>query len=179
MVEISEPQPNPLSHRIRNNFKVVPPRKLEYIKASHLFNAVKINQCQHYQHIVRLGEELCYLSATKSAVQGKVGLLILVSFNKPHEASAYYKERWQIETLFRGMKSSGFNIEDTHLTAIHRLEKLMILTMLAFIWCYRIGDYIDTQIKQIKIKKHGRRAKSCFKYRLDYLSEILLSGLTS
>ena len=50
------------------------------------------------------------------------------------------------------MKSSGFNIEDTHVTALDRLKKLMMLTMLAFIWCYRIGDYIDTQIKQIKIK---------------------------
>ncbi|WP_434979134.1 IS4 family transposase [Daejeonia sp. YH14] len=162
--------------RIRNNFKVFLPRKQQYIKVSHLFNAVKVNQCQHYRHIVSLGEELCYLSATKSVVQGKVELLVLVSFNKPDEALSYYRERWQIETLFRGMKSSGFNIEDTHLMALDRLEKLMMLTMMAFIWCYLIGDYIDTQIKPIKIKKHGRRAKSCFKYGLDYLSEVLLSG---
>ena len=28
---------------------------------------------------------------------------------------ARYKFRWQIETAFKAMKSSGFNIEDTHL----------------------------------------------------------------
>lgn len=161
---------------IRNNFKVFLPRKQSFVKASYLFNAVKIGQCQHYQYIVKLGGELCYLSATKSSVQGKTELLILVSFNKPDEALTYYKERWQIETLFKGMKSSGFNIEDTHVVALDRLEKLMMLSMLAFNWCYLIGDYIDQEIKPIIIKKHGRKAKSVFKYGLDYISETLLSG---
>ncbi|WP_051960122.1 IS4 family transposase [Sphingobacterium sp. ML3W] len=162
--------------RIRNNFKVFLPRKQSFIKASYLFNSIKVKQYQHYQHIVQLGGELCYLSATKSSAQGKIELLILVSFNKPDEALRYYKERWQVETLFKGMKSSGFNIEDTHVTALDRLEKLMMLTMLAFIWCYLIGDYIDREIKPITIKKHGRKAKSVFKYGLDYLAETLLSG---
>jgi hypothetical protein len=44
------------------------------------------------------------------------------------------------------------------------------------VWCYKIGDYIDSEIKPIKIKTHGRRAVSVFKYGLDYLSECLLSG---
>lgn len=52
----------------------------------------------------------------------------------------------------------------------------MMLTMLAFIWCYLIGDYIDREIKPTIIKKHGRKAKYVFKYGLDYISEILLSG---
>lgn len=162
--------------RIRNNFKVFLPRKQMEIRVSHLFNQLGINQCMHYQRIVRMGQELCYLSATKIVKDGKTEFLILVSFNKPDRALAYYKERWQIETLFKGMKSSGFNIEDTHVTDLDRLEKLFLLTMLAFVWCYRIGDYIDHKIRPITIKKHGRRAVSVFKYGLDYLSECLLSG---
>lgn len=47
-----------------------------------------------------------------------------------------------------------FNIEDTHLQKIDRIEKLVILVMIAFVWCYKIGDYIDS-IKPIKIKKHS------------------------
>ena len=47
-----------------------------------------------------------------------------------------------MEFCFRGLKLSGFNIEDTHVTALDRLEKLIILTMIAFVWCYKIGDYI-------------------------------------
>lgn len=52
------------------------------------------------------------------------------------------------------MKSSGFNIEDTHVTNLNRLEKLFMLTMIACLWCYKVGDYIHTQIRPIKIKKH-------------------------
>lgn len=100
----------------------------------------------------------------------------MVSFNKPDEALRYYKERSQIQTLFKGMKSCGFNIENTHVVELDRLEKLMIPTMLAFIWCYLTGDYIDREIKPITIKKHDGKAKSVFKYGLDYLSETLLSA---
>lgn len=92
---------------------------------------------------------------------------------------AYYKQRWQIETLFKGLKSSGFNIEDTHVTDLERLEKLFSLTMIAFLWCYKIGDYLDENIRKIKIKKHGRRAVSVFKYGLDYLSKFLLTEFNS
>ncbi|HAT76290.1 MAG TPA: IS4 family transposase, partial [Flavobacterium sp.] len=32
-------------------------------------------------------------------------------------------------------------------------------------------------VKRIKIKKHGRRAVSVFKYGLDYLSKFLFTGV--
>ena len=108
--------------------------------------------------------------------EGKLDFLILVSFNYPEQAKEYYKERWQIETLFRAMKSSGFNIEDTHVTDLKRLENLFLLTMIAFVWCYKIGDYLDQNIQKIKIKTHLRKAISVFKYGLDYISKELLTG---
>ena len=74
------------------------------------------------------------------------------------------------------MKSSGFNIEDKHVTELKRLENLFLLTMIAFIWCYRAGDYLDQKIKQIKAKTHLSKAISIFKYGLDYISKKLLIG---
>lgn len=62
------------------------------------------------------------------------------------------------DTISRGVKSSGFNIEDTHVVKLDHLEKLILLVMIAFVWCYLIGDYIDRRIWSIQIKKHGRRA---------------------
>lgn len=162
--------------RIRNNFKVFSPRKQKKVTAWHLFNNLSVGEFKHYQHIVRINQQLCYLSGTKMIKDGKIQYLILVSFNRPDQALEYYGMRWQVETLFRGLKSSGFNIEDTHVIALHRLEKLMMLVIMAFVWCYRIGDFIDTHIQPIKIKKHGRRAVSVCKYGLDYLSRVLLTG---
>ena len=39
------------------------------------------------------------------------------------------------------MKSSGFDIENTHLQEIERLEKLINLVIIAFVWCYIVGDF--------------------------------------
>lgn len=162
--------------RIRNNFKVYCPKRQNYIKAWHLFNSLKVGELRHYDKIMKLSDEYCYLSGMKTIRDGKLEFCIVISFNKPEEALAKYKQRWQIETLFRGLKSSGFNLEDTHVVHLDRLEKLIALVMIAFIWCYKIGDYIDANVKQIPIKKHGSRAVSIFKYGLDYLSRVLISG---
>jgi hypothetical protein len=162
--------------RIRNNFKVFLPRKQKEVTVCHLFNNLNSREFRHYQHIVEMHGQLCYLSATKTVIDGKVEFLILVSFNKPQQALEYYRRRWNIETLFKFMKSSGFNIEDTHVTDLDRLEKLFMLTMIACLWCYKVGEYIHTQIRPIKIKKHQRKAVSIIKYGLDYITECLLSG---
>ena len=164
--------------RIRNNFKIYSYQKQTEIKAFWLFNTLKVGEFYHYPKIVKLHGQMCYLSGTKTINrEGKMEFLIIVSFNLPEQAMAYYKDRWQIETLFRGMKSSGFNIEDTHVTDLHRLGNLFSLVMIAFVWCYKIGDYIDEFHRKIKIKKHGRRAVSVFKNGLDYISKVLIAGV--
>ena len=163
--------------RIRNNFKIYSYQKQKEIKAFWLFNNLKIGEFYHYPKIVSLHGQKCYLTGSKTFNRdGKMEFLIIVSFNRPEQAMAYYKQRWQIETLFRGLKSSGFNIEDTHVTDLDRLEKLFLLTIIAFVWCYKIGDFVDQKIKKITIKIHVRRAVSIFKYGLDYLSKFLLTG---
>lgn len=163
--------------RIRNNFKVFLFQKQAEINVSWLFNSLKMNEFYHYPKIVQLNGQLCYLSGCKTkSREGGIEYLILISFNKPEIAVENYKKRWQIEMLFRALKTSGFNIEDTHVTDQKRLERLLLLIMIAFTWCYKIGDYIDENIKKIKIKKHGRRAITVFKYGLDYLSKFLNTG---
>jgi hypothetical protein len=76
---------------------------------------------------------------------------------------------------FKAMKSSGFDIEKTHLQDIQRIEKLILRVMIAFVWCYKIGIY-PHQINPIKIKKYGRKAKSIFKYGLTFLTNVLLNS---
>jgi transposase len=141
---------------------------------------LNIGAFYHYPKIVELHGQRCYISGSKAINRnGKMEFLIIVSFNISKQAMIYYKERWQIETLFRGLKSSDYNIEDTHVTDLERVEKLFSLTMIAFVWCYKVGDYLDENIRKIKIKKYGRRAVSVFKNGLDYLSKFLLTGFNS
>ena len=82
----------------------------------------------------------------------------------------------QIETCFRAMKSSGFDIEKTPLQDLKRIEKLLLLVMIAFVWCYKVGIYLHENVKQIPTKKHGRKAKSLFKYGLSYIVSVFLNS---
>lgn len=162
--------------RIRENFYLDVPRTGDRIKASWLFSDVKIGCCKVLHRIYYVNNQLCYLSASKiKNKQGIPELQIIVSFNRPENAQEIYKERWQIETAFRALKSSGFNIEDTHLRDIERVDKLFALVIVAFTWAYIVGIYVHENLKEIKIKKHGRNAKSLFKYGLGVIANILLN----
>jgi len=158
--------------RIRNNFKVFLPHKNQMVKVFWLFHSYRINEFTFYNKIVRINDQLCYLSGSKLH---KGEYFILVSFNKPEQADFYYKQRWQIEMSFKAMKSSGFDIEKTHLQNHDRIRKLLLLVMIAFVWCYKVGIHLHSYIKPIKTKKHGRKAKSIFKYGLSYVASILLN----
>ena len=162
--------------RIRDNFWVVIPRNGHRVKASWLFNRLKINQYEFIRGIVYVNGQLCYLSASKIRnKQGVPELQVIVSFSKPDEAQSLYKERWQIESAFKALKTSGFNIEDTHLTDIERINKLFALVLVAFVWAYNVGITLNA-LRPIKIKKHGRKAKSLFKYGLTHLANVLFSN---
>jgi hypothetical protein len=162
--------------RIRENFWVLQPHNGKWVKAFWLFSNLPLNSCRVNDRIVYVNNQLCYLSGSKvKNKEGKPELQIVISFNNPQDALEIYKERWQIETAFRGLKTSGFNIEDTHLTDIERIEKLFALVTVAFTWAYVVGDYLHRYIKPIQIKKHGNKAKSIFKHGLTFIATVLLN----
>ena len=100
--------------------------------------------------------------------------VILVADKDPEQAMEDYKIRWEIETLFGCLKTRGFNFESTHLTDPERIKKLVAVLAIAFCWCHITGEWAQT-LKQIKIKKHGRKAESIFRLGLDILREIVLN----
>jgi Transposase DDE domain len=162
--------------RIRENFKVTLLKNGRKVNAQWLFNRLKMGQFDHYPKIVLINNVQCYISA--SLIKSKTGqpeYQFLISFNQPEKSITCYKDRWQIETMFKALKSSGFNIEKTHLNDLQRIEKLLSLVFMAFVWCYLVGIHVDQNIRPIKIKKHGFRAKSLFKYGLDFIANTLLN----
>ena len=81
--------------------------------------------------------------------------------------------------MFRAMKSSGFNHEDTHLTDLQRISKLLTVVAIAFVWAYLAGIDKHCNIKPIKVKKHGRRAYSFFKYGLIRIAHALSNPINN
>jgi hypothetical protein len=164
--------------RIRENFYIKDPRNNHQIKASVMFSDLKCGDSRVLHHILYVNGQQCYVSASKvKGKDGKPELQIIISYNHPHNAQLCYEDRWQIETAFKGLKTSGFNIENTHLTDLDRIEKLFTIVMLAFTWAYLVGVVVNDDIQPVRILKHGRRAKSFLKYGLEFIARILLNPL--
>jgi len=162
--------------RIKENFYVQDPRTGNKMKASVMFADLKCGEYRCLHRIYRVNRQLCYIAASKEkGKNGKPELQIIISYNHPEKSKKSYRERWAIETCFKGLKSSGFNIENTHLTDLDRIEKLFSIVMLAFAWAYVVGVHINDKIKAIRICKHGNKAKSFLKYGLEYIATILLN----
>jgi hypothetical protein len=101
--------------------------------------------------------------------------LILVTNDDPESALEDYKKRWEIETLFGCFKTRGFNFEDTHMTNLDRISKLIFFLAIAFCWCENTGSCLAKNKKKIQVKKHGRKSKSLFRHGLDKIRGILLN----
>lgn len=131
------------------------------IKAKWLFAHLAVDTYRCYGQKMKLGGNSVYISGAKVYNRDKKELDFVI-FASPHydsDSMLLYRKRWQIETMFRAFKSSGFNFEDTHLTDHKRLAKLLALVA-AFVWAYKTGIYYDAEIKKIAVKKHGYKAKS-------------------
>jgi len=90
-----------------------------------------------------------------------------------NEATSLYRRRWEIETMFAALKSRGFNLEETHITAPDRVQRLIGLLALGFGWTHLAGEKRAAREGPPPEKPHGRRARSLFRYGLDWLQSIL------
>lgn len=160
--------------RIRQDIWVVKPSTGERIRAWWLFNSLKVGQEKFYYKLFLHKGQYVYLAGSRiKNSEGIPELQILICFNRPEDGVATYKKRWEIETAFRAMKSSGFNIEDTHLRDRERIARLFAMVCMVLVWAYLVGEHKDIYVKPIKILKHGRRAKSLVKYGLEEISNVL------
>jgi hypothetical protein len=58
---------------------------------------------------------------------------LVSTFDDPALATSLYKTRYGIERLFKGVKSSGFNVHETRLTKATSIDRLLICVFLAYV----------------------------------------------
>lgn len=155
--------------RIKNN-EYISKRGHGDSRAKNFFRDIKIGQEKILKGKRSLWGHRIYLCGTKSP-DGK--MVIIATNIEPETALIDYAKRWGIESMFKCLKTSGFNFEDTHLTDLKRIKKLMALLAIAFTISVIAGDIIHTE-KPIKLKKHGRKEKSIFRVGLDFLEQVVL-----
>lgn len=122
----------------------------------------------------QLGEGKSAVRCYITGIRNEQGDWIIVAHSEglanPCDA---YRQRWQIEPMFRAMKTGGFNLEATHITSPKRLECLLSILMITYATCYRMGEILIKQ-KPPKPKKHGYWPKSIFRYGLDKIRHSLI-----
>lgn len=161
--------------RVRKDARVRKPGKLK----EHL--AWKLFQTDHFRTLHKLrvvfGHRL-YIAGQQISDRE---YLILISDRALTHGRQLYGERWGIEVFFGSCKSWGFNFEDTHLTKLERINTLIFILAIAFIWALKTGEVLLDQGHQIPIKQlKSRRAKlfSIFRLGLDYIKHKLLNFLS-
>jgi len=163
----------PFYIRIKDN-SIVKIKNKKFMMAKKLFNHLQSNQKSVFgMNVDLLGSDIC-LSGSRS----ERGELMIVATNRhPRNAIAIYLRRWEIETLFSCLKSRGFCFEETHLTRLDRIEKMMALLAIGLCWAHKIGEW-QAEKKPIRFGKHCnsiRPQNSFFRYGFDFIREIILS----
>lgn len=137
------------------------------------FRSLPINRVMALKNQRHLWGHQLYVTGMR-LVSGEYLIIIHSDPNTAVIVMEDYARRWKIETLFKCLKTGGFNFEDTHLTKPERLEKLVAFLAIAFSWAYVMGEWCHT-CKPIRVKSHHRPARSIFRYGLDWLRNILLN----
>lgn len=159
----------PFRIRIRENHKLK--HGCQNLKVSVVFQDLQLGQHKVLRHKRRLWGHWVYIAALRLE---DGSLLVVATQTAPKSAIADYAKRWGIETLFGIFKTRGFCLESTHLSDSERLSKLLALLSLALSWVVLTGEWLQ-QLKPLVLKKHGRRAKSIFRYGLDLLRNIVVN----
>src|SRR3954464_1074028 len=140
----------PFHIRIRDNMWLHKPDG-EKIRMSWILQALPLKEVWHHPKLLYVDGVLVYVSGMK--LEGGE-YLIIVSYDQQLQALAHYQQRWQIETMFKAFKTNGFNLEDTHLQDTARIDKLLVVVSIAFMWAYKIGIYMHEHVKPIPVKAH-------------------------
>jgi hypothetical protein len=101
-------------------------------------------------------------------------LLTVASADDFEDAIELYGKRREIETLFQSFKGRGFHLEDTNITEMERINRVVAVLSLSFVWALKVGQWCDENVKKLKFKKHGRLERSLFRYDLDVLNQVIL-----
>lgn len=159
----------PFRIRIRENHNLRQGGRI--LKVSVVFQDLKPGQHRVLRDKRQLWGQWVYIAALRLEDQS---LLVVATQKAPQSAITDYAKRWSVETLFGIFKTRGFCLESSHLIDSERLSKLLALLSLALCWAFLVGEWLH-QLKPLTIKKHGRKAKSLFRYGFDYLRNIMLN----
>lgn len=111
-----------------------------------------------------------YIIKAYRSTSGKIEFLRLISTLTPAEAAKAYAHRYRIESMFKHMKSNGFDLENLHVKQAYKVNMMMAALVLAYTLSVVEGL---KKYNRIALKKHGFAELSVFRYGLDWWQNYL------
>lgn len=96
---------------------------------------------------------------------GKGEYLRLITSLAASQAVEAYKLRYGIETMFKHLKSNGFQLESLGVERPYKVQMMMAVVVLAY--TLAVVEGLADFARKVKRKKHGRWAVSVFRWGLD------------
>lgn len=92
-----------------------------------------------------------------------------------------YAKRMCIEQSFRDDKSGGFDLEHTRLQHAERLNRLLLASAIATLWCHELGEFVLKQGKECRrqIDPSFQRTLSLFQLGLRWLKRSVATAIHS
>ena len=100
-------------------------------------------------------------------------ILFLFGNCNPKFIAQLYRKRWVIEVCFQNLKTRGFNLEDTHLQDLKRIQKLIAMVSIAYAFCVSLGIYVNRKVKKIKVNADNYKVNSFFRTGMNMIFENL------
>lgn len=106
-------------------------------------------------------------------------LFLVSSYDDPFEIIYFYRKRFSIETLFKDLKSRGFNLHKNRLTKAFAVFNLILIAALGYCILIAFGqrnEHNSLKNKVLRIHKISKREMSIFFYGFKFLKYLLKNG---
>lgn len=108
-----------------------------------------------------------------AVLSGAAERVVIASSVPVTQILGLYRTRFRIECMFRFLKSKGFRWEDTHMLLHDRLDRLVCLLVIVFVWCVLVGYG-----GKIRSNKYGRLVRARFGLGLSLLTRAFCQAGT-
>lgn len=103
-------------------------------------------------------------------------LFLISSYDDPFDIIFYYKQRFAIETLFKDLKSRGFNLHKNRLTKPLALFNLILIAALGYCLIFAFGqNNFNNKLKNkvLRMRKSENSELSIFSFGLKFVKYLI------